>query len=86
MGATTASKLPASSLKIEGDGRLELGAKLKTNLAFDHPLPPSSLRKGLRGSALEQALVLLFLALDAMTRPRHRLQAFSLDFPLAGHT
>jgi hypothetical protein len=35
---------------------------------------------------LEETLVLLFLALDAMACPRHCFQAFYLDFSLAGHT
>src|SRR5208337_169966 len=35
---------------------------------------------------LEETLVLLFLALDAMARPRNRFQAFHLDLSLTGHT
>jgi hypothetical protein len=31
-------------------------------------------------------LVLLFLAIDAMARPRNRFQAFYLDLTLAGYT
>jgi len=73
VGATTASKLPASSLRMEGDDALGLGVKLKTNLASDYPLISSSRRTGVKGSALKEALVLLFLAFDAMACPRHRL-------------
>ncbi len=40
--------------------------------------------EGKRGGALEQTLVLLFLAFDAMPRPGNRFQAFYLNLALTG--
>ncbi len=98
VGNTTASKA-AEQFPKEGGGWHFVSCRRerrRTSLSITTPrsppqrggdlgrLIPSSVRRGQRGGALEETLVLLFLALDAMARPRHRFQAFYLDFFLAG--
>jgi hypothetical protein len=86
VGNTTAHRVPSSSERREGVGALWLPAREKADLAFDHLLLiPSSQRREARGGALEQTLVLLFLAFDAMPRPGNRFQAFYLNLSLTGH-
>ena len=91
VGKTTANKVPISSEREEGVNALSLPGREKTSLAFERRvctgagwLPQGGHKD--RPYNLEQTLVLLLLALDAMPRPRHRLQTFDLDLFLAGHT